>query len=349
MSTSDDLEDHKHKALAVSQPGNMSANEETPLLGRVQEGPWYEQSPLRKQIMGIGLALLSGILMTAYSSMLKLLVEMDTMQVAAMRGVMQALVMAAMMLYKGLEFRATRELRAAGILFWVAVTGGFRLLFIFTSFGRIPIGDAATILFSSPVIVMAESICCLQERCGFFRISAALSLVTGVVMIAKPPILFGSPLEGGSYDLLGYSLALGACFMSATGLVLTKLIAKQVEKTTILFYLGVASFICGGAGLLSFGHPSLSPPGWEWGLAFGICFLGLTQQYCLIWAVVLESPAKVTVIRTLQIIFAYGVQVLLFDQMPVVTDLIGAGMVIITVVCITFEKKIREWVPCALF
>jgi len=246
MSTSDALEDHKHKSLAVSQPGNMSANEETPLLGRVQEGPWYEQSPLRKQIMGIGLALLSGILMTAYSSMLKLLVEMDTMQVAAMRGVMQALVMAAMMLYKGLEFRATRELRAAGILFWVAVTGGFRLLFIFTSFGRIPIGDAATILFSSPVIVMAESICCLQERCGFFRISAALSLVTGVVMIAKPPILFGSPLEGGSYDLLGYSLALGACFMSATGLVLTKLIAKQVEKTTILFYLGVASFICGG-------------------------------------------------------------------------------------------------------
>merc|ERR1719309_14807 len=223
------------------------------------------------------------------------------------------------MLYKGLEFRATSELRAAGILFWVAVTGGFRLLFIFTSFGRIPIGDAATILFSSPVIVMAESICCLQERCGFFRISAALSLVTGVVMIAKPPILFGSPLEGGSYDLLGYSLALGACF------------------------------ICGGAGLLSFGHPSLSPPGWEWGLTFGICFLGLTQQYCLIWAVVLESPAKVTVIRTLQIIFAYGVQVLLFDQMPVVTDLIGAGMVIITVVCITFEKKIREWVPCALF
>ena len=33
-------------------------------------------------------------------------------------------------------------------------------------------------------------------------------------------------------------------------------------------------------------------------------------QYCLVWAVQLESPARVTVVRSLQIILAYAVQVI---------------------------------------
>ena len=33
------------------------------------------------------------------------------------------------------------------------------------------------------------------------------------------------------------------------------------------------------------------------------------HQYCLVWAVQLESPARVTVVRSLQIILAYAVQV----------------------------------------
>ncbi len=41
----------------------------------------------------------------------------------------------------------------------------------------------------------------------------------------------------------------------------------------------------------------------------GISVLGIGQQYCLISAVGLESPSKVTVIRQLQIVVAYIIQV----------------------------------------
>merc|ERR550519_1539720 len=108
-------------------------SERTPLIGvgylgvvgRV-DGSWYreiEDSGVFAQSLGIGLAFLSGILMTAYSSMLKLLVKMDTMQVVLMRGLLQALVMSIIILVKGLDFRATRELRVALILLMVALTG----------------------------------------------------------------------------------------------------------------------------------------------------------------------------------------------------------------------------------
>ena len=87
-------------------------------------------------------------------------------------------------------------------LFLLAITGGLRVLFIFTSFARLPLGDSTTILFSSPVLVMALSVFILKEKCGVFRVVAALILVSGVILIAKPPFIFGQEGEA-TYDALG--------------------------------------------------------------------------------------------------------------------------------------------------
>jgi len=297
------------------------------------------ENELFTRSLGLLLAFISGVLMTAYSSMIKMLKDMDSMQVVVIRGVLQLVIMGAIAKYKKLSFRGTTEAKIAICLFFVAFTGGLRLLFIFTSFSRLPLGDSTTILFSSPVIVMVLSIFILKENCGVFRMIAATTLITGVVLIAKPPILFGS--EDETYDLIGYSLVLSACLMSALGIVLTKFISKKVEKLIILFYLGVASSMCGSIGLFTFGHPSC--PGLdEWVLAIIIGLLGLVQQYVLVWAVQLESPARVTIVRQMQIVLAYTVQIVLFGVMPTWTDLLGAGLVLGTVASITFEKTIVE-------
>lgn len=238
------------------------------------------------------------------------------------------------------------EPKAILLLTAVAATGGLRILFIFTSFSSLPLGDATTILFSSPVLVIALSVFLLKERCGVFRFLAALVLVIGVVLIAKPPMIFGQNEEA-EYDVLGYSLVFLATTMSAIGIVLTKLLANKVEKAVILFYLGLAAAFCGAAGLVTLDKPKLAVPAWEWILTVLIGILGLVQQYCLVWAVQLESPARVTVVRSLQIILAYAVQVVMFDQVPLATDLVGALAVLATVIAITFEKQITE--RCDIF
>jgi len=291
------------------------------------------------QFFGLLLAFISGILMTAYSSMIKMLDHMDSMQVVVMRGVLQLVIMGTYAVYKKFSFTGPKEKFLPLLIFLVSFTGGLRLLFIFTSFSRLPLGDSTTIVFSSPVFVMLFSICILKERCGIFRIVAGATLLTGVVLIAKPPIIFGSSDE--AYDLVGYILVSGACLMSAIGIVLTKKISKKLEKTVILFYLGVASSICGGIGLVSLGHPG-NPAMWEWGTSIGIGVLGLVQQYCLIYAVTLESPARVTIVRQMQIVLAYIVQIVMFDTMPMWTDLLGAGLVLATVILITLEKQVAK-------
>jgi len=297
--------------------------------------------------LGLVLAFVSGVLMTAYSSMIKMLDEMDSMQVVVIRGVLQLVLMGSIACYKRLSFTGVREQCVPTVLFLVSLTGGLRLIFIFTSFSRLPLGDSTTIVFSSPVFVMIFSICILKERCGLFRVGAGASLLGGVVLIAKPPIIFGSSDDGeeDTYDLIGYVLVCLACLMSALGIVLTKKISKKVEKTVILFYLGLASAICGVIGLFSVGNPGV-PPLWEWGLALAIGLLGLVQQYCLIYAVTLESPSRVTIVRQMQIILAYIVQAVMFHVMPSYTDILGASLVLGTVVTITFEKQISSVSCC---
>jgi len=303
-----------------------------------------EKTCLRR-CFGIFLAFLSGVFMTIYSSLLKLLIEMDSLQVALVRGVLQVIIMA-LILAKQTGWSGLKNFRTSVILGGIAISGGFRIAFIFTSFTHLPLGDSTAILFSSPVIVMAMSIFLLKERCGLFRIFASASLVAGVILITKPPLIFGSPV-GGFYDFLGYSLCIGACFMSALGLVLTKLIALTVRRSTILLFMGLAIALCGGIGLAALGKPSLLLHNpqlalHDWLLAISIGLLGLVQQYVLIWAITLESPAVVTCIRSLQILLAYGVQVLGFHQQPIVTDVIGALLILSTVVAITVEKARNE-------
>ena len=87
-------------------------------------------------------------------------------------------------------------------LFLLALTGGLRILFVFLSFSLLPLGDATTILFSSPVIVMILSKFILKEACGMFRVVAAVTLLTGVILVSKPPFIFGAEVET-SYDALG--------------------------------------------------------------------------------------------------------------------------------------------------
>ena len=145
---------------------------------------------------------MSGVMVTTYSSLIKTLDEIDPMQVVVMRGVLQFTVMGSIALYKKLSFRGTADKKIASYLFLLALTGGLNILFIFTSFARLPLGDATTILFSSPVLVMVLSVFILKERCGVFRIVAAVTLVSGVVLIAKPPFIFGQEGEA-TYDALG--------------------------------------------------------------------------------------------------------------------------------------------------
>ena len=96
------------------------------------------------------------------------------------------------------------------LVYLQGIIGCLTVTCIFIGFKRLPVGDAATIIFCSPIFVMIFSHVILREHCGFFRVFViALLMVSmsnfesfstylhsdfsplqvGVVLIAKPPFL----------------------------------------------------------------------------------------------------------------------------------------------------------------
>ena len=125
------------------------------------------------------------------------------MQVVVIRGALQAIIMGSISSYNNISLQVIESKKIIFLLFLVALTGGLRIFFIFTSFSRLPLGDSTSILFSSPIIVMIISMFVLKEHCGLFRVAASGGLLTGVVLIAKPPLIFGNNTNEEAYDALG--------------------------------------------------------------------------------------------------------------------------------------------------
>ena len=50
---------------------------------------------------------------------------------------------------------------------------------------------------------MVLSALILKEKCGVFRMLAAVTLLSGVSLIAKPPFIFGQEEGNDTYDALG--------------------------------------------------------------------------------------------------------------------------------------------------
>lgn len=75
------------------------------------------------------------------------------------------------------------------MVYFQGIVGCLTVTCIFVGFARLPVGDAATIIFCSPIFVMIFSHIILREHCGLFRLLVICLLMIGVVLIAKPPFL----------------------------------------------------------------------------------------------------------------------------------------------------------------
>ena len=94
---------------------------------------------------------------------------------------------------------------------------------------RLPVGDAATIIFCSPIFVMIFSHILLREHCGIYRFIVIGFLMIGVILIAKPPFLNKILLPNNdntqlqssiqNQDMVGYGAALAGTLLTASNFV----------------------------------------------------------------------------------------------------------------------------------
>ncbi|EEB11253.1 transmembrane protein, putative [Pediculus humanus corporis] len=292
------------------------------------------------------LAFLSGTFFTLSSAAVKALTTINPMELLVIRSIVQIIFMLIIAIYVKKNLFGPKGYRL--MLNIQGLVGGLTLILLFFTFRRLPLGDATTIIFSSPVFVMVLSFIILREPCGFFRALIVALLLLGVILIAKPPFIFQFFYHvEQSYDVLGYSSAvLATIFMALNIVVIRK--CKDVHFSIVVLQLSTWSLIFSGILLYILvefnGDKIVIPQGTnEWLLTSLVSVLGLAGQVLVARALGIEDAGKVAVIRSLDIILAFFLQVTVFGEIPDWMSGLGAAAILLCVTGMTFENQIQNF------
>ncbi len=225
------------------------------------------------------------------------------------------------------------------------------MLLWWSALSYLPIGDATSIVFMSPIWANLFAATLLGERClRIFPVQAILC-VLGVLLITQPPSLFSliQPLSSslsrapadGPERLLGACLALAASVSAGLSPALVRLAAKegacwpQFELVAALWNGLVLTplailFQLGALWLWSGGWPDLR---WRWEarpilLAAAIGAILICANVCHTRSYQLAPPTRAAMVAYVEIPFAMLMQWLLFGKPPNALSVVGSCTIV---------------------
>ena len=276
-----------------------------------------------RTVLGAGLALLAFAVLATADAVTKFLSVRDysIFEVAAIDAVFALL--AALPVLVLLEGAASLKPRRLGIVVVRCALGAGSLVLAFVSFSKIPLADAYTIAFLTPLAVTALSAPILGERVGWRQWLAVVIGFAAVVLILRPD--FGAAGIGGFGTGQLAMLASGALF--ALSMLMLRRIAKTETSGALLLVYFVMLFLIS----LPFAIGDWRmPTAMDFGLmaATGACS-GL-GNLLLILAFRYAAAALVSSFMYSQLIWGTAFGLLLFGDLP---DAVTIGGAVVIMLC----------------
>lgn len=227
---------------------------------------------------------------------------------------------------------------------FVGTTG---LMLSFYAFRHMPLADASVIIFSTPVFVTIFARIFLKEPCGLFNVMTIFVTLIGVVLITRPPIIFGDSIpslvdkqiDKDEYDLWGPVAALSSTLFGANAYVLLRAL-KGLHFSVIMTNFGSFALVYTLAVTWFIGALCWPPCGTERLLVLCLALFSFLGQILLTISLQIEQAGPVSIARSADIVFAFIWQVMFFKEVPNRYSIIGA-LLVVTSVMIT---GLRKWV-----
>jgi len=187
---------------------------------------------------------------------------------------------------------------------------------------RLPLADATVIHFTNPVFTALLAAVFIGEVLRGWEVVLALTALGGVALVARPGFLFG---EVSGLDPLAVSAALAGAILSAGAYVAAKRLTRNHDPLVIVFSFAFLSLVGSIPATISdFVLPDLG--GWLALLGVGLGAQG--GQVYVTKALQVEKAGRVMAVGYLQIVFATGWGLLLFQEVPDAWTGVGAAVII---------------------
>ncbi|XP_067883591.1 solute carrier family 35 member G1-like isoform X2 [Heterodontus francisci] len=293
--------------------------------------------------VGLGLCyvLLSCLFFSVTSLLVKKIEGIHALEISGIRCLFQCLFTWPIIVYNELDLLGPKGLRI--LIFMRGILGATAMMLLFYAIQQLPLADATVIMFSNPVFVTLFACIFLKEKCTLWDPVFTAFTLTGVILIAKPPFLFGSQVSGIEIDyksrIKGTAAAFGSAVCAAMTLTVIRKMGKSVNYVLSIWYYSVIGLV------LSVIVVSVIQ---EWRLPFcgidrafliliGVC--GLGGQIFLTKALQIEKAASVALVKTTEVVLAFILQYLFINYSPTWWSLGGALCVTVG----TTGVAIRKW------
>ncbi|KAJ1523876.1 hypothetical protein ONE63_010431 [Megalurothrips usitatus] len=304
---------------------------------------FWELSVLQCPYLGLVLATLSSLFFSLCSVIVKGLVHIHPMELAACRFVGVLLPTIPILIWRGDNVYPEGRRIMLLLRSFVGTTG---LMLSFYAFRLMPLADASVIVFSVPVFVAIFARLFLKEPCGLWNVVCVLLTLIGVVLITRPPLLFGNSIpalsaENGDTEtpnVWGAVAAFSATLFGANAYVLLRAL-KGLHFSVIMTNFG--SFALFQTLLTTWALGQLCWPacGTDRLLVVALALFSFGGQILLTLALQMEQAGPVAIARSADIVFAFIWQVLFFQEVPNRYSIAGAILVTSSVLL----TGVRKW------
>lgn len=343
--------------------GCVSAPEQVPITANLPNA-----APAPYVYLGFACAVLAGICFTSSNVMVKFVPLISSWQLLFVRCTLQLFAMIPLIWVSGENMFGTPDFATRWRVAAQGILGGILLLVIFEAVARVPLGDCTAIFFSSPAFTMILSFFILKDHCGLWRFIVAGVLLSGVVILSRPPSLFpssdprrntteanstldnstdhhdhGQNSRDDGYDLVGLLCCIAQPILSAWIVIITRQ-AKHVHYSILVFWFAVGGEIVAVVGVLCLDEKPLFQD-WEakeWVLSFMVALVGILGSMLMTKAVCWVTPSKVMVVRSFEVVAAYLLQVTVFHDPTHLSDVGGTALIVAAVLGMGLEDPLMD-------
>ena len=323
------------------QTENVIANPLTSSQIELNEDPAQEQdkiakskTPIATRIKGITLMIVTSVFATTQGSIVKYDKDVPTGMIILIVAVYTFCFFCVLVAHVGVSVTDFPKKK------WVAMRvgiGSVAYVCKVWSFQFLPLGDASALVFTSPIFTCVIARIFLKEKLTPVSVGSLIFGLGGVVLIAKPTFIFGS--EGHEFPWYYTIVPLLSALTLAITYVLQRKIAADVSSITISFYVAVAQLFAGlGYQVLS-GDPYTTPVCYverELLVICGLCLLIVWVSANL--ALRYESATLGSIIRNLDTVLAFFVQVVMFGERAEPMSLVGAALIMGGTISLALSK-----------
>ena len=218
---------------------------------------------------------------------------------------------------------------------WRGVVGTLAMGLGFAGLGYLPLPEVTAIGYAAPLLTVIFAAMFLGEEVRLFRISAVILGMVGVLIVLAPRLSI-SPDQAGTAEALGAMLVLGGAVFAALAQVFVRKLVNTEKTAAIVFYFSLTATVLSLVTL---------PFGWVWPTAQETALLVLSGLLGGLGQILLTSSYReadaslVAPFDYASMLFALGIGYFVFAEVPTVTMLGGAALIVTAGILIIWRER----------